>query len=213
MTPPAQRTTEDTWERVPDSPAIAERFEIVDIAVAEHITHPTRGRLLRRLKTPLSAAELAAQLSVPVTRLYHHIKQLEAAELIHVAATRKVGAATERRYQASARSFQIPDELMERTPPDQLGGVIGSVFDLAKLDLVEFIERGGLETAHVDEQLIISLAQLQLTPARRAELVSGLTALLQEFSDDATDGSEPFNVFVAASPPTAAPDHDRLGRG
>jgi DNA-binding transcriptional ArsR family regulator len=207
MSEAEERTPTDEWAQVEGGGATEETFEIVDIELAEHVTHPTRGRLLRRLRDPHSAAELAESLDVPVTRLYHHIKQLEAAGLIRVVATRRVGAATERRYQSSAKSFTIPEETIERAEPEQLAGVLGSLFDLAKLELVEFVERGGMSMPALDEQLTIGLMQLRLTPQRRRELVAQLAALLEEFADDSdaehsdADSRAPFAVFLAALPP------------
>ena len=52
----------------------------------------------------LSVKELARRLDEPQTKLYRHVKQLEAAGLIHVAATRMVSGILEQRYQASQRS-------------------------------------------------------------------------------------------------------------
>jgi DNA-binding transcriptional ArsR family regulator len=194
--------SEGGWEPVDGLKAIEEMFDIIDVEMAQQITHPTRGRILRRLKQPHSAAELADRLDVPVTRLYHHIKVLESAELIRVVATRKVGAATERRYQAAARWFRMPEQVIEQADTEQLGGVMGSLFDLAKLDLVEFIERGGLSSSDAEQRLAITFMQIQLTPQRRADLIVRLSDLLKGFGDDAeTDDTEPFNVFVAAFPP------------
>ncbi len=70
MAPSPQPADDDGWAPVDGRTDIEDRREIIDIEMAEHITHPTRGRLLRRLKHPRSAAELAERLAVPVTRLY-----------------------------------------------------------------------------------------------------------------------------------------------
>jgi len=197
-----ERPPTDDWEPVTGRVEIADRIEIADIELAERVTHPTRGRILRRLKRPHSAAELADWLDVPVTRLYHHLKLLESADLIHVAATRKVGAATERRYQASGKSFQIAESILEQSAPAQLAPLLGSLFDLAKLDLVEFVESEELDPPTVEQQLLIGYAQKQLTPPRRAELIARLTTVLKDFEDNAGgEDTETFAVFIAAFPP------------
>ena len=182
--------------------ATSDIVDIVDIAIAQHVAHPTRGRLLRRLKQPQSVAELAEWLDVPVTRLYHHVKLLESDGLIQVVATRQVGAATERRYQATAKSYRLPEALIADTEPAQLGQLLGSVFDLAKLDLVDFVERGGLATQDIDQQMVLGLAHIRLTPTRRAELVAALVDVLREYENDPdSDDAEPFATFVAAFAP------------
>jgi DNA-binding transcriptional ArsR family regulator len=55
----------------------------------------------------LSVKELAAELGEPKTKLYRHIKQLEAAGLIRVASTRLVSGIVEQRYQACQGDLNI----------------------------------------------------------------------------------------------------------
>jgi DNA-binding transcriptional ArsR family regulator len=206
MPPPSDRFEDDGWTATGAPLSTSDTVDIVDIAVAEHIAHPTRGRLLRRLKQPQSVAELAEWLDVPVTRLYHHIKLLESDDLIRVVATRQVGAATERRYQATAQSYRLPEALIADTEPAQLGQLLGSVFDLAKLDLVDFVERGGMAIPNVDQHVALSLSHMQLTPSRQSELVGALIELVHEYTDDPiTDETQPFAMFVAAFPPDDQP--------
>jgi DNA-binding transcriptional ArsR family regulator len=55
----------------------------------------------------MSAKELAAHLGESQTKLYRHIRQLEAAGLIRVAATRMVSGILEQRYQACQRDLSF----------------------------------------------------------------------------------------------------------
>lgn len=202
MLSPSDTFDDGGWTATGAPLSTSDTVDIVDIAVAEHVAHPTRGRLLRRLKQPQSVAELAEWLDVPVTRLYHHVKLLESDDLIRVVATRQVGAATERRYQATAPSYRLPEALIADTEPAQLGQLLGSVFDLAKLDLVDFVERGGMAIPNADHHVVLSLSHMQLTPSRQSELVEALVELVREYSDDPiTDETQPFATFVAAFPP------------
>jgi DNA-binding transcriptional ArsR family regulator len=85
------------------------------------LADPTRLALLSALmhqrgnELPvMSVKELAASLGEPQTKLYRHIKQLEAVGLIRVAATRMVSGILEQRYQASQRDFDIASGLLRR---------------------------------------------------------------------------------------------------
>jgi DNA-binding transcriptional ArsR family regulator len=89
------------------------------------LADPTRLALLSALmdqrngKLPImSAKELAARLGEPQTKLYRHIRQLEAVGLIRVAATRMVSGILEQRYQASQRDFGIATGLLRRHGPE-----------------------------------------------------------------------------------------------
>jgi DNA-binding transcriptional ArsR family regulator len=83
-----------------------------DVEVLKALADPTRLAILDALmrKTGpdlriMSVKELAAELGEPQTKLYRHVRQLEAARLIKVAATRLVSGILEQRYQACQREL------------------------------------------------------------------------------------------------------------
>ena len=77
-----------------------------DVDVLKAMADPTRMAILaalmrtRRDLPVMSVKELAAELGEPQTKLYRHVRQLEAAGLIRVASTRMVSGILEQRYQA-----------------------------------------------------------------------------------------------------------------
>jgi DNA-binding transcriptional ArsR family regulator len=158
--------------------------------------------MVRRLRTPHSAAELAIELDVPVTRLYHHLKVLESAGFIEVVATRRVGAALERRYRAVARGFQVgPDAVRDAA---DLARSLAAVLDSTRADLVTAVEGGAVGTGPEPDgaDLAIWSLRLRLGPQDRVELVERMEAVLAEFrerSDDATAAGE-FAVFAITFP-------------
>jgi DNA-binding transcriptional ArsR family regulator len=161
--------------------------------------------LLRHLRTPHSAAELAAELDVPVTRLYHHLKVLESAGLIEVVATRRVGAALERRYRTVARSFQVGPDAVRDT--QDLARSLASVMDATRADLV-----GAVESGVVEDVAVWSL-RLRLAEQDRLELVHRLDALFAEFRKRAaaTSDAEESAMFAISFPtenPTAPIEPD-----
>lgn len=89
---------------------------IDDVESLRAMADPTRLAILYALMQPrqgelpvLSAKDLAALLGESQTKLYRHIRQLEAAGLIRVAATRMVSGIQEQRYQASQRDVSFGD--------------------------------------------------------------------------------------------------------
>lgn len=185
----------------------ADELAVDDLGLIDEVTHAVRGKLFRRLKTPRSAAELAQLLDVPVTRLYHHLNQLEARGLIRVVATRRAGAVTERRYQVVAKSLRLDESVIPSLPPAELARAAGALFDGAKLGLQRAIESGQLSTPTGGEQSLLSFNEITLTAAQRAELITRLKALIDEFDalgdeddrigDDAPTGAR-FTLFAAA---------------
>lgn len=91
---------------------------------------PTRLAILTTLMEPvhgdlpvMSAKELAARLGDSQTKLYRHIRQLEAAGLIRVAATRMVSGILEQRYQAGQRDLSLGSSFL-REHADESEGML-----------------------------------------------------------------------------------------
>lgn len=196
MTDDTGRLDEDSeWSSCVDDEC-AEKFEMDDLSLLDDVTHPIRGMIVRRLKDPRTVAELAELLDVPVTRLYHHVNRLEDRGLIRVVATRRVGAVTERQYQVVAKSFRIARQFFDNPESGELAKAMGSLFDVAKIGLQKMVEGGGLVGVDVRENSFLSLGEVSLTPARRAELFHRLEEFVSEYESE-PDG-EPTTLFVAA---------------
>jgi DNA-binding transcriptional ArsR family regulator len=196
----------DDWQDLTDGRPLPEVLDLDSTDRLDELVHRVRGPLLRRLRSPHSAAELAAELDVPVTRLYHHLKVLESAGLIEVVATRRVGAALERRYRAVARAFRVGPEAVRDSR--DLARSLASVMDATRGDLVGAVERGA-----ADDVAIWSL-RLGLGEQDRVELTERLDALLTEFRERSVTGTGAgewamfaitFPMEEAATPHPSAP--------
>jgi predicted ArsR family transcriptional regulator len=184
----------DGWTDLTDGAPLPEVAELESTEPLDELVHRVRGPLIRRLRTPHSAAELAAELDVPVTRLYHHLNVLESVGLIEVVATRRVGAALERRYRTVARSFRVGPEAVRDT--HDLARSVASVMDSTRADLV-----GAVESGAADDVAGWSL-RLRLGEQDREDLMERLDALFSEFRDRSREGTAAgeFAVFAIAFP-------------
>jgi DNA-binding transcriptional ArsR family regulator len=196
----------DGWLDLTGGAPLPEIAELDSTDKLEELMHRVRGPLLRHLRTPHSAAELAAELDVPVTRLYHHLKVLESAGFIEVVATRRVGAALERRYRAIARGYRVgPDAVRDA---GDLARSLAAVMDSTRADLVAAVESGAIDAEvgpdadDIDVEVAIWSLRLRLGQRDRVELVERMEAVLGEFrerSSDAADVGE-FAVFAITFP-------------
>ncbi|MFK8023010.1 MAG: helix-turn-helix domain-containing protein [Ilumatobacter sp.] len=185
-----------------ESATLAERLELDDLDLLREVTHPVRGAVLRRLKTPRTVAELATIMGTPVTRLYHHVNKLADLGLIHVVATRQVAAVTERRYQVTARSFSLDTRLFETSDLAEISMALGSLFDLAKIGLQRSIE-AGLRFEADDRRSAISLGEIHLSDERHRQLIERLNSVVADFTSDLDDDDPAANhvtLFVSAFP-------------
>ncbi len=188
-----------------DDDAAPDALLLDDLDVIAEITHPTRSTLLHRLKTPRSATELAAEMQVPVTRLYHHLNRLERLGLIKVVATRRSGAKTERRYRVTSPSVRVEPEAARGRPPNEVAATLGALFDVAKTELRHELESGAIDPTQIEGTATIGFLGLSLTGQQRAALLDRLRVLVEELTQLDDDNAlnpeaSEFRVLLAGFP-------------
>lgn len=184
-------------------PDPAETLEVRDPAALVSLMQPLRNELLVRLiKAPATAAELAAAVGAPVTRIYYHLDLLEEHGAIRVIATRRVRGVDERRYRATARSYRLHPEVLEeaRERPELLDDVVEAMFASARAQLRGVAARTG---PGEPRRRFLTHSNLELPPERRAEFIDRLTALIEEFDDldpDPEGEVERYGLLLAVYP-------------
>src|SRR3954447_20836798 len=102
---------------------------------------PTRVRILetmvQRQDPPWSVKELAAALGVPQTRLYHHVEQLLAHDLVRAVERRVVSGIIETRYRVTALSIELDRRMFvgADAPRELVHETLVAVFDSARDEL------------------------------------------------------------------------------
>jgi molybdenum-dependent DNA-binding transcriptional regulator ModE len=196
------------WTAIEGAQDPTDVLEIHEVGHLHELSHPVRSRIMRAMKHPRTVAEAAELLDVPVTRLYHHVNRLESLGFIRVVATRRVGAATERRYQVTAAAFEVGPDLFASSDPHELALALGSVFETSKMTFQREVEHGSLSSGPVADKAIVTRASLTLTEDRRLELIRRLEEILEEFAaDDDRDAADAdatprTEMFVAVFPDT-----------
>jgi DNA-binding transcriptional ArsR family regulator len=191
------------WTDIPGSEELGEELVLHDLDLVAELTHPTRSSLLHRLRTPRSAAELAADMQVPVTRLYHHLNRLEELGLIVVVATRRSGATTERRYRVATDGFRIDPDAARGRPPAEVATALGALFDVTRTELRHEIETGALDPERLEGRAMLAFLTLSLSDEQRVAFVDRLDALVREFTQFDADttvadpGANRFRLLLA----------------
>lgn len=193
---------DDDWVPLPDAPEMLDEILLDNVDLIGELTHPLRSRILHRLRQPRSVAELATELEVPVTRLYHHIKRLEESGFIGVVATRRPAIVTERRYRNRARDFTLDSSVLAATDPDTLAQAIGSVFDVTRTEFQREVRNRSLIPNDPEGRAAINFSEFTLSDEHLVEFVGAMRQLFERYGQlDTPDGTR-FRLLIAGFPLT-----------
>lgn len=185
------------------------------------ISDPFRRRILDLVREePRTAKEMASALEVSQTRLYYHIKLLEARGLIRVAETRVVSGIIERRYRATAYRLSIDKALIGPTSEgsDALDAYVSVVLDGVRNEINRSVDAGLIDLERTKEdqleprRLVLGRKWLRLTPSQLADFNRRYAELIDAFDRDGTDGNDPDDPdriayeWLIAFYPTLTPD-------
>jgi DNA-binding transcriptional ArsR family regulator len=181
---------------------------VTSVAELKALADPLRQAILialirdapRELRI-LSVKELAAELGEPKTKLYRHVKQLEAAGLIRVAATRMVSGIVEQRYQACEGDLMIGPAIMH--DPAAAGEAVAAVS--AFLDryrsrylahLAQTLPAGGTDPREPYREPMMTLVTTAVSAAKAQAVRDRLKEVMAELRGPADEGDDAVNVEV-----------------
>jgi DNA-binding transcriptional ArsR family regulator len=181
-----------------EQPGVREIDSVEELrALADSVRLAILSALDRRISDGelpvMSVKEIAQYLGEPQTKLYRHVKQLEAAGLIEVAATRMVSGILEQRYRARQRDLRLSETLYRRHA-DETETAIRSACNAFLSRLFDLARRGdwppdapGKPVMHVIEERVSVAA---------AERIRGRLVELAQEIRDAEAGDVPVNVAI-----------------
>ena len=191
-------------------PPDAERI-VSDVETLKALSDPLRLRILEAMVArptgDWAVKELAAQLGVPPTRLYHHVELLLERDLVRVAGQRVVSGIIESRYRVAALSFRLDHRLLSGDSSLQAAGseLLHTVFDVARDEvsrsLGAFLRANEGDDAAIrshPDRPVLARGLARLTAAQAAEFRDRLTALTNEYdTKEPPEGAEPWSFLVA----------------
>jgi DNA-binding transcriptional ArsR family regulator len=211
----ARRATDATRTAIgaPDGEAPERERLISDVETLKALSDPLRLRILETMVSrsdgTWSVKELASELAVPQTRLYHHVDLLLERDLIRVAAQRVVSGIIESRYRVSALSFRLDRGLLASNPSlrEAGGELLATVFDSAREEVARALETylsthpdaaTDETTGGAPDRPVLTRGLAMLPPARAAEFRDRLLALMGEYDTETSDpDAVPFGFLFA----------------
>lgn len=187
-----------------------------DVEVLKAMADPTRMAILTALMRSgrdlpiMSVKELAAVLGQPQTKLYRHVRQLEAARLIKVAATRLVSGILEQRYQACQRELTFGQGFL-REHVDEADIALRAILDSYRDGFMAAVQAERLPADDVPAEesyrkRVMFMSDLNVPVAKAAELRRRLNELIEDFKDDQLEASEGVCMHVLFAYYTTDPE-------
>jgi len=170
---------------------------ISDVETLRALADPIRLRILSTLMRPnggalpvMSVKELAADLDEPQTKLYRHVKQLEAVGLIKAVTSRVVSGIVEHRYQACQNDLMLGATLTDtQKVSTEAEAAVAAVLELYRSQYFAAY-RAGLIAADGPEApereshrtTMLSMFVTKVPAAKAAEIRERLRQVLAELS-------------------------------
>jgi DNA-binding transcriptional ArsR family regulator len=175
--------------------------EIDSVEVLRALADPVRLAILSALDTHvpngelpvMSVKELSQRLGEPQTKLYRHVKQLEAAGLIEVAATRMVSGILEQRYRARQRDLRLSAALFQKHT-DETEAAIRSTFDAFLNGLFDRARKDDWQPDGPDKPVLLVFDE-QVSPEAAERIRAQLVDITREIGE-AEGGDVPVNVAI-----------------
>ena len=146
----------------------ADSYRISDLDQVKALAHPLRMRIVETLaqSDPMTTKQVAESLGEKPTRLYHHVDLLEKAGLVRLTHTRQNRGATEKYYEAVARTFRAGAELFsDESLADQQNAIrpmVRTVFENTTAELLRLIDSHPSDQL-MEEEGVLSYIEMHLT--------------------------------------------------
>ncbi len=169
-------------EKISSKPV--DSYQISDLEQVKALAHPLRMRILETLvvSDPMTTKQVAEALGEKPTRLYHHVDKLEKVGLIRLTHTRQNRGATEKYYEAVARSFSAGAELFSDDSTEDRENafipMIRTVFDNTTNELMRLV--AAQESAKlIEDEGVMSYIEIHMTQEEVAKVQQKLQDVLE----------------------------------
>jgi DNA-binding transcriptional ArsR family regulator len=176
---------------------------IPDVAqVLKALAAPSRLRILYALAPTgrvMSVKELAEELGEPQTRLYRHVKVLESAGLIEVAATRIVSGIVEQRYRSAHGDVRLGPGLLRSAPEAAHAAIVTMATMYVEQFLANYQDAPAQDEEIPDSEAYrrpaLSISDVRVPAEKAASIRTRLAEIMNDLSGE-DEGDVPVHVMV-----------------
>jgi DNA-binding transcriptional ArsR family regulator len=189
---------------------------ISDVETAAVLLRDPRRRILEMARTPVSAVEIAEELSETRQRIGYHVRRLVGVGLLHDVEVSRRGAMIEKRYRASAGAYALAPGVLgplaarldSRSDRESLAHLLGAVHQVQR-DLVDVLATRERESGPVPTLTLSTQLRFRDQGQRGAfaeALIRALTDVVATYASEFTDTAgapahgEPFRLTLTLNP-------------
>jgi DNA-binding transcriptional ArsR family regulator len=180
--------------------------DAAQVEILRALAAPIRLRIMYALEVGdtkprvMSVKELAEELGEPQTRLYRHVKVLESAGLIEVAATRMVSGILEQRYRATGRELVLGPGFA-LAAPDAAEAAVNTMVHMFSQQFFAAYREGRLPEGDIPEDEAyrrpkVMVLSGRLSPARATSIRNKLQQIDDELSQSDDPDGVPVNILI-----------------
>lgn len=171
---------------------------LTDVEQLKVIGDPFRIRIIEVMAEDpprgWTAKELAQQLDVKQTKLYHHLALLEEHGLIRVGETRVVSGILEKRYHASAHGYRVDHALLTGSGNQAaMSSALDAIFTKARHEILSAMASGAIPAEPQDpkrKRMGLWTTHARLSPASVKRVMRLVGQLAEVDTDQDPDGQE-----------------------
>ena len=178
--------------------------DVLQVETLKALAAPSRLRILYALMPTgrvMSVKELAEELGEPQTRLYRHVKVLESAGLIEVAATRIVSGIVEQRYRAAHRDLELDPAAVRSAPQAVHAALVTTTTLYAEQFLAAYQDAPAQDEQIPDSEAYrkprLAIADVRIAKDKAAAVRAKIDEIMQELSAEKEDpDGVPVSVLI-----------------
>src|SRR5579872_3196257 len=131
---------------------LPEVYGLETIEQLRAIADALRIRIIELLsRQPMTVTQLGERLGIAPNKVHYHVRELERVGLVRLVETREKGSILEKYYRAVAKNFQVPDDLLNTSSPDELLAAVNEFIKVVNDGLLAAMRRETQQRTHGEE--------------------------------------------------------------
>ncbi len=193
---------------------IPETYAIESIEQVRAMADELRIRIVDQLTLqPMTVTQVGEALGIAPNKAHYHVRELERVGLVRLVETREKGGILEKYYRAVAKNFQVPDELLNTSSPDELIAAVNEFIQVVNAGLLAAMRREMQQGTHGEEVIGMSTAAFWATNEEAKALDRQINALFEPYLKQRGVAGERERRIAHYSYTVSAPSGERAAAG